>query len=206
MGVSRRDFRYPRLHPEVWYVYSPIRGVLALGLCQHCLSSAWHFIGSAWPLACVTVICVSLKIAFPRTHISLGIRVSPHTTYWTTCHSDICFPRVECFPWPKCSLWPCLNGQCEKSCEIKGVAEKWLWWYWLMAKILITTIQVNLCCLILTSPRIGTKFAKIYAVNLYNHSHFLAPFWFHNFFHTGHFEQSRTFFLQPGCFWVDIII
>ena len=34
------------------------------------------------------------------------------------------------------------NGQCEKSCEIKGAAKKWLWWYRLMAKILITAIQV----------------------------------------------------------------
>jgi len=36
-----------------------------------------------------------------------------------------------------------------KKFEIKGVAKKWLGWYRLTAKLLITAIQVNLCCLIL---------------------------------------------------------
>ena len=26
----------------------------------------------------------------------------------------------------KKTVWPCSNGQCEKSCEIKGAAKKWL--------------------------------------------------------------------------------
>ena len=85
-----------------------------------------------------------------------------------------------------CSKWPVW-----KSCEIKGAAKKWLWWYRLMAKILIATIQVNLCCLIPAS--LDTKFTWIvaiiiFAINLYHHSQFLAapcdfttfshrPFW-----------------------------
>ena len=39
---------------------------------------------------------------------------------------------------------PVKNGQC-KSCKIKGVAKILLWWYRLISKNLIITIQVNLC-------------------------------------------------------------
>ena len=71
----------------------------------------------------------------------------------------------------------------KKFVKSKGAAKIWLWWYRLMAKILITTIQVNLlCCFIIASQGISTKFTwivviKIFAINLYHHSHFLAaPF------------------------------
>ena len=30
-----------------------------------------------------------------------------------------------------------------------------------------------------------------------------CPLWFNNSFLTGFFKQGHTFFLQPGCFWVD---
>jgi len=68
-----------------------------------------------------------------------------------------------------------------------------------MEKILITMIQV------INPSEAGMRqhrivVIKFFATNLYHHSHFLAaPFDF-NFFHTGHFKQGRTFFLQPGCF------
>jgi len=70
----------------------------------------------------------------------------------------------------------------------KGAAKKWLWWYRLMVKISIATIQVNLCCLIPASLGISSKFIwivviKIFAINLYYHSHFLAaPFLFSHWF------------------------
>ena len=98
------------------------------------------------------------------------------------------------------------NGQCEKSCEIKGAAKKWLWWYRLMARILITTIQDNLC----PYPKgISTKFTwivaiKIFAINLYYHSHFLATPFISQLFHTGHFEQGHTFFYSQAVFeWIS---
>jgi len=59
---------------------------------------------------------------------------------------------------------PCLNGYCEKAVKSKGAAKKWLWWYRSMAKILITTIQVNLCCLIPTSLGISTRFTWIVVI------------------------------------------
>jgi len=46
----------------------------------------------------------------------------------------------------------------KKAVKSKGAAKKWLCWYRLMAKNLITTIQVNLCCLIPASLGISTKF------------------------------------------------
>ena len=82
------------------------------------------------------------------------------------------------------------------------------WW-----SKLITIIQVNLYCLILTSLEISTKFTwivviKIFAINLYYHSHFLAtplisqlfshwPFWTgpHLFFTARLFLNIYYFFL-----------
>ena len=104
------------------------------------------------------------------------------------------------------SKWPVW-----KNCEIKGAAKKWLWWYRLMAKILIATIQVNLHCLIPALLGISTKFTwivvtKNFAINLYHYSHFLATLWFYNFFHTGHFEQYHTFFYSLAVFeWISLL-
>jgi len=61
----------------------------------------------------------------------------------------------------------------------KGVAKKWLWWYRLMAKILLTIIQVNF---VLNPSEAGMRqhkltwivVIKIFSINLYHHSHFLA--------------------------------
>jgi len=48
----------------------------------------------------------------------------------------------------------------------------------LMEKFLITTIQVNLCCLLHVSLGFGTKFTRIVVIKIlpltYHHSHFLA--------------------------------
>jgi len=47
------------------------------------------------------------------------------------------------------------EGHCKKRCEIQGGDQEMAW---LMAKFLITTIQVNLCCLLHVSLGFGTKF------------------------------------------------
>jgi len=79
----------------------------------------------------------------------------------------------------------------------------------LMAKIFITTIQVNLCCLIPASLGISTKFTwiiviKNFAINLYHHSHFLAtPLISQLFFPLAILTRAAPF-LQLGCFWADI--
>ena len=109
----------------------------------------------------------------------------------------------------------------KKAVKSKGAAKTWVWWYRLMAKILITTIQVNLYCLIPASLGISTQFSwivsiTIFAINLYHHSHFLAatfdfttfshfPFW------TGVRDQARynrprqPYTCLPGNFGVYII-
>ena len=81
------------------------------------------------------------------------------------------------------------------SVKSKGAAKKWLRWY-----RLIKTIQVNLCCLIPASLRISTKFTwivfiKIFAINLYHRSHFLAiPFDFTTFFILAILNRAASFF------------
>ena len=97
------------------------------------------------------------------------------------------------------------NGQCEKSCEIKGAAKKWLWWYRLMAKILITTIQVNLCCLIPASLGISTKFTWIVVIKFCHQPIPSQPFLGHpfditTFFTLAIFEQGCTFFYSQAVF------
>ena len=90
-----------------------------------------------------------------------------------------------------------------------------MWWYRLMGKkSLITTIQVNFMLIPSEAEMRQHKLTwivdcKLFAISLYHYSHFLAtcPLWFHNLFlsffmHTGHFEQDRIVFLQPGCFWM----
>ena len=75
-----------------------------------------------------------------------------------------------------------------------------------MAKNLITTIQVNF---VLIRSEAGMRqcklnwivVIKIFPINLYHHSHFLAaPF---HFSHWPFWTGPHLFFLQPGCFWVD---
>ena len=85
------------------------------------------------------------------------------------------------------------NSQCEKSCEIRK------WGGQVMAvmvyadgKNLITTVQVNLCCLIFMSLEISTKLTwiviKFFAINLYLHlAQLAAPFDIITFFHTSYF-------------------
>ena len=107
------------------------------------------------------------------------------------------FPAIINPPDCKKKVQPCLKmASVKKSCEIKGATKKWLWWYRLMAKNLITTIQVNLYCLI---PGISTKFTwiviKIFAIKLYHHSHFMAaPFISQLFSHWPFFNRVAPFF------------
>ena len=105
-----------------------------------------------------------------------------------------------------CSKW----ASVENVVKSKGVVKKWLWWYRLIAKILITAIQVNI---VLIPSEAGIRqhkltwivVNKIFAINLYHHSHFLTtPFDFTTFFTLAHFNMAAPFFLQLGCFWVDL--
>jgi len=71
-----------------------------------------------------------------------------------------------------------------------------------VTNILITTIQMNLCCLI---PGIGTKFTWIVVIKIfsltYHHSH---PPVFHDFFYTSHFSQGCTLFYSLVVFeWIS---
>jgi len=50
------------------------------------------------------------------------------------------------------------KGHCEKRCEIQGGGQEIAVMFRLMAKFLITTIQMNLCCLLHVSLGFGTKF------------------------------------------------
>ena len=75
----------------------------------------------------------------------------------------------------------------------------------LKAKILITTIQVNLCCLLHVSLWFGAKFPWIVVVKIfalaYHHSYFLATTLdFTSFFTTAFLGAAH--FLQLGCFWI----
>ena len=80
------------------------------------------------------------------------------------------------------------------------------WWYRLMTKILITTIQVNFVLIPSEAGMRQHKLSWIVVINIFCYQStpsqpFLdCPLSFQNFIHTGHFEQDRTFFLQPGCF------
>ena len=102
-----------------------------------------------------------------------------------------------------------MHGQWEKSCEIKGAAKKWLWWYRLKAKILITTIQVNLCCLIPASLEISTKFTWIVVIKFFHQPIPSQPFLGRHFdfttFSHWPFLNRAAPFSQPGCFWVAFI-
>ena len=88
----------------------------------------------------------------------------------------------------------------KKDVKSKGAAKKWLWWYRLMAKSLIT-ILVNLCCLIPASLEISTKFTwivviKLFAINLHMPSQlFLGrPFDFTTFFTLAILNRAAPFF------------
>jgi len=81
----------------------------------------------------------------------------------------------------------------KKVVKSKGVAKKWLCWYKLMAKILITTIQVNLCCLIPASLGISTKFTWIVVIYFLPSTYIITviswlPSLISQLFHTGHFK------------------
>ena len=97
-----------------------------------------------------------------------------------------------------CSKWPVWK----KLWNQEGSQEMAVMLY-VDGKFLITTILVNLCCLI---PGISTKFIwivviKIFAINVYHHSHFLAaPLISQLFSHCDHFEQGCTFLYSQAVF------
>ena len=76
-----------------------------------------------------------------------------------------------------------------------------------MAKILITTIQVNLCVLLQVSLGLGTKFTwivviKIFAIELLSQPFLGRHLWFHVFFHPGILGPHP--FFTACCFCIDI--
>ena len=72
-----------------------------------------------------------------------------------------------------------------------------------MVKILITTIQVNFCAASQTLPELSLlKFLPL----TYHHSHFLAATLDFISFFTIAFLRAAHFFLQLGCFGLDIYI
>ena len=86
------------------------------------------------------------------------------------------------FKWP---VW--------KSCEIKGGSQEWLWWYRLMTKVLIATIQVILCWFLGWGNALLKFSPPTYTIPAIS---WPPPF----FFHTGHFEQGRTVFSTAELF------
>ena len=71
-----------------------------------------------------------------------------------------------------------------------------------MVKILITTIQVNFCAASQNLPELSLlKFLPL----TYHHSHFLAATLDFTSFFTIAFLRAAHFFLQLGCFGLDII-
>ena len=103
----------------------------------------------------------------------------------------------------------------KKVVKSKGVNKKWLWWYisWLYRLILNfnhnNSGQFVLPHPSFTSLRISKNFPWIVLLLLKNLPSIYiitAIALISQFFHTGSFEQGHTFFLQLGCFWVDITI
>jgi len=100
-------------------------------------------------------------------------------------------------------VWP-QKDHCEKRCEIQGgsqemavMVDKW-------QNFLITTIKVNLCCLLHISLGFGTKFTLLLKnfPLAYHHSHFLATTLDFTSFFTMAFLGPHPF-LQLGCFKLD---
>ena len=96
-----------------------------------------------------------------------------------------------------CSKWPM-----GKSCRIKGAAKKWLWWYRLKAKILITIIQVNIE---LIPVKRQQKLTWIVVIKFLPSTYTITaiswpPPLILQLFHTGHFKQGCTFFYNQAVF------
>jgi len=77
----------------------------------------------------------------------------------------------------------------------------------LKAKILIPTIQVNLCCLLHISLWFGTKFIwivviKFFAISLPSQPFLSRHFGFHIFFTSSFLRASHFFYNCMGCFWI----
>jgi len=94
------------------------------------------------------------------------------------------------------------EDHCKKRCESKVAAKKWLDGR-LWQKLLIMTIQVNLCCLLCIPLGFGTKFIWIVVIKIFVIS--LQPFLgrylgFHIFFAMA-FLQATHFFIA-GLFWI----
>jgi len=73
-----------------------------------------------------------------------------------------------------------------------------------MAKILVTTIQVNLCCLIPASLEIGTNSPELSLLKFLSSTITTAdswlPAWISQLFYPVYFTWGRTIFSQLGFF------
>ena len=94
----------------------------------------------------------------------------------------------------------------KKVVKSKGAAKKWLWWYRLIAKILITTIQVNFVLIpseaVMRQHKLTWSIViKIFAINLYHHCHiFVALFNCTTFFTLAILNWAALFFYSQAVF------
>ena len=97
----------------------------------------------------------------------------------------------------------------KKLKSIQGGGQKMLCWYTcrLKAKILIMTIQVNLCCLLHILLRFGTKFVLFLLLKFiqlsYHHSHFLSATLYFTSFITMAFLGAAQLFYSWAVFGLD---
>jgi len=93
---------------------------------------------------------LTAKVLSLEYFVLYGIRI-----YWSTQKQPGCKKGVALFK----------MASVKTVVKSKGAAKKWLWWYRLMAKNLITTIQVDLCCFIPAILGITIKFIWIAFIN-----------------------------------------
>ena len=100
------------------------------------------------------------------------------------------------------------ENHCEKRCEIQGGGQEMaVMVRRLIAKILITTIQANLCCLLHVSLGFSSKFTwivfiKIFAINLLSQPFLGRHFIFHIFFTLAFLGAAHFFYSWTNGFWI----
>jgi len=137
------------------------------------------------------ILVLFLRNIVQLTSMARYMEVVPVSPFWHYRHEKDIYSKTDQLK----KMWPCLKWMKGAGQEMAVV----------VSKFLITTIQVNLCCLI---PRNQHKFTWIVLLKFCHQPMSSQPFlghplWFHNFSHTSHFGQGRTC-LQLVCFWVVI--
>jgi len=153
-----------------------------------------HYFDQCWIMVLTEYVTRSEKISF-ITHVS-RFDFSPWTEWYMNLIQNS--PAVKKCAAPRMLVWKKIWNP--KWLPRNGCDGR------LKAKILITTIQVNSCCLLHVSIQFGTKFTWIVVIkNLplaYHHSHYLATTLDFTSFFTTAFLGPLTF-LQLGCFGLD---